>query len=270
MRNRSIQGLRGLGAITVFIWHTHWYIDSRLGFDLTHIFRGDFANPMFFMLAGFFVGINYSADKIVITKFVINKLKRIYPLYFFTVIMTLGYLVYDGSEIKFSSLIPHFFLIQSWIPGYLYENALNGPAWFLSMMVFLWIMTKLIIKIVEKITYTRNGLFFLITGLFIIFSLGTYTIDRYNLISILPEIVRPYNYVPYILGIILGKRIEKFSAIVKESVVIDGTIILSFCVLLILRQKLNRVYSFTLLLLFLLYLIAYLYVRGGRIEWDFS
>lgn len=37
-RNECIQVLRGIGALTVYIWHTHGYIDEYMNFKLIWLF----------------------------------------------------------------------------------------------------------------------------------------------------------------------------------------------------------------------------------------
>ena len=285
-RNKSIQGLRGIGALTVFVWHVHWFVDAFFKIDLTFFFRGDFANPMFFMLAGFFVGVKEYYKNINTKHFVLKKLRKMYPIYFGTLIIMFMYMFHDcystgeGGLKQFIVLIPHIMLLQSWIPKYPYEMYLNGPAWFLSVMCFLWIMTKPALKIIENMNYKMRCI---ISGLLLcIFVFGVYIIDRYDLTTIIPEIIRPYNFVPYLLGMILGDAIKKensFFANIVENInnkkIIEIVIGTYFILLLLIRHYFIRVYSFTFLLPLLMLTITFLYkdtsngIIGKFLEKDF-
>ncbi len=87
--------MRGVGALTVFIWHIHnHYLD--------YIFKGGLANTFFFFIAAYFVGKSASAmsdsfagfDTI---SFLKKRLHRIYPLYFLTTLAMTAYVVARGG-----------------------------------------------------------------------------------------------------------------------------------------------------------------------------
>lgn len=144
-RNECIQVLRGIGALTVYIWHTHGYIDEYMNFKLIWLFKGFLANTFFFFLTAYFIGTSFVSSEIVTFKFVKNKLVKIYPLYCITTLfMTLTEII-SGEPVRrvlIDELIPHMLLIRSWLPNYLYDGSLNGPGWFLSSLFFYWIITK--------------------------------------------------------------------------------------------------------------------------------
>lgn len=266
VRNNAIQGLRGLGAITVFIWHIDWLVNSFFKISPTCLFRGDFANPMFFMIAGFFVGLLYDYKSFNTKKYIFKRIESIYPLYFLTVITALLYKFFDyGFTFEWVNwsyameCMPHFLLLQSWIPYYDQEFLLNGPAWFLSTMLFFWVLTKPMLKLVNHCHYTKKSI--IISGTIMIFTIGTYVIDRYNLIKTIPEIIRPYNYCPYFLGIVIGYSAEEDELFYNKNnnYVKDFTFLVGLFVLILLRNILNRVLSFTLLIPYLMTLILYIY-----------
>ena len=81
-RNKSIQGLRFFGAITVLVWHTRWLFSQNIVNFLGLIFRGDIANVMFFVLSGFWLTARYSGtNQRNAFAYILKKMERIYPLW---------------------------------------------------------------------------------------------------------------------------------------------------------------------------------------------
>lgn len=264
-RSDSIQGLRALGVISVFMWHTHWYVDSVFKLTLTTYFRGDFANIMFFFLAGFFLGLTNIAEGFNVKAYVKKRISKVYGLYFLTVIACVLYSIYDSVLAKellnwatlIKQFIPHLLLIQSWIPKYPYETSLNGPGWFLSTMLFFWIVSKPLICWCEKMGGKKRKLFVCVSACLIYAVIGWY-FDKYNLKSIVPEIFRPVNVFPYIIGIMVGKIVRDGFAL-PNNILFDIGIPFTFIILLFLRENMPNAIIYCMLLLFLIFACVYIY-----------
>lgn len=234
-RNKSIQGLRFFGAIAVLVWHTRWLFSQNIVNFLGLIFRGDIANVMFFVLSGFWLTARYSGtNQGNAFVYVLKKLERIYPLWCLsTVYLSLLRIRFGGNPWSIFQTIRHLLLIQAWIP---YNNAsdeLNGPGWFLSVMLFLWILGYLIRpwlfdkkcnknKLVQYSIATFSGFIILITLSEQIgrsFFIGIYSIG---------------SELAFFFGMIIGKAFElgEVEKIFRNNRVWDGVLLGGFLLLL--------------------------------------
>lgn len=145
-REEQLQFLRFLAFLNVYIGHAESWIFFR--YPASNCSAA--AVSFFFMLSGLVT--SYSAwGKDVhlgirdFGNYLWKKLKKVYPLYFFTIMYTFLYagqshLTALADPDRFPrQLIRNLLLIQSWFPeGYF---SYNGVAWFLSSLLFLWVIT---------------------------------------------------------------------------------------------------------------------------------
>ncbi len=142
----SIQGLRAIAFLAIFISHTGlgnfgclgaWGVSVFFALSgflmmLSHLNKGD--NPKF----GF--------------GFAWNKIRSLYPLHFVTMLLAAVYAAYCGQHLMKVSLdiVIHSLLIQMWIPNTKFYTTLNGPAWYLCTTFFLYLCFPLIYKACKK------------------------------------------------------------------------------------------------------------------------
>lgn len=169
---KGIEGARAIGAFIVVIWHLYTHLDIYFqNFSFRYVFRGEWANIFFFVLSGFLAAYSMKDKKLPqIGEFCSRRIKKIYPLWLMTTIFFLVLSIAEfwiRNEINISNVstllyktIIDIFLVQSWIPGYPYLFDLNGPGWFLSSMLLLWILTIPMLKIIQKMT-TKQKMSFL-------------------------------------------------------------------------------------------------------------
>lgn len=145
---RELNSLRFVAALYVFAFHLQirWPIaspDSWLGQFLN---QGATAMTLFFMLSGFVLMNRYqSAGKLDIKNYAINRIARIYPVYFLSLLLTIPWIV--GSKIDGIQQLPEILrlilaiaflvitaltLIQSWLtPLFSFWNF--GGSWSISV-----------------------------------------------------------------------------------------------------------------------------------------
>ena len=235
-RNECIQVLRGIGALTVYIWHTHGYIDEYVNFKLIWLFKGFLANTFFFFLTAYFIGTSFVSSEIVTFKFVKNKLVKIYPLYCITTLfMTLTEII-SGEPVRrvlIDELIPHMLLIRSWLPNYLYDGSLNGPGWFLSSLFFYWIITKWILKLIENIKDKKNRSW---NYVFLIVCVGLILFSVFipgDIYKKIPNAFQPEHILVYCLGMYIGCRNKTIKIIENHSLNVLICFVSSIVVLVI-------------------------------------
>lgn len=153
---RSLQSLRAISFISIFLTHAF----NMKGFT-------PLALSIFFVLSGFLFGVkenNIDKEKVTFKysfKYAVNKIKKLYPLHFVTMIadIILYCLMfhYNGLTIRklmifLFQIITNIFLVQSWVPVGNTIVSLNGVAWFLSVLFFLYISFPAIDKVLKNQT----------------------------------------------------------------------------------------------------------------------
>lgn len=159
---KSIPFLRFLAFLNVFLFHSGEFEVFPIPYNAA------WAVGFFFVLSGFLTGflhekyeapLNVSSWK----KYIIHKLKKVYPFYLVTMIMTLPYADIKGGGIP--QLILNLLLLQSWrVEGYF---SYNGVAWFLSAILFLYVITVPVMSFQNAIlNKVKKKSFFLICEIF--------------------------------------------------------------------------------------------------------
>ena len=164
-RANQLQFLRFLAFCLVFIWHA-----DRWSFP--GLFSGGYgaagAVACFFMLGGFVTGYSHFDDECAVTlrgigAYVWRKLRKVYPLYIFTMLFAVlftripKYIAMHQFEYLKKPLIRllrNALLIQSWFPkGYF---SFNGVGWFMSTMMFLYLLTLPMLALATRIRRTKR------------------------------------------------------------------------------------------------------------------
>lgn len=144
---------RFVAAFYVFIFHAN----LRAPIDLGGYFNGVVSNgaigmSLFFVLSGFVLTYNY--DSGVTKDYLIKRIKRIYPAYIFTGLITLPLLfLVDGHFVVgkiIASIVLYVFSIQAWF--YQAFNVWNfGGTWSVSVeMFFLYYVSNFVNSFKEK------------------------------------------------------------------------------------------------------------------------
>lgn len=115
----------------------------------------------FYVLSGFVMMIAYgNKDYVEPIRYYINRIARVYPLHFFTLILTIlisiglsiNYLSY--FDFNFTAFLSHLGLVQSWIPRY--SLTFNVPSWSVSTEMFFYFTFPLIFNHIFKKFSFRN------------------------------------------------------------------------------------------------------------------
>lgn len=147
----SLQVLRALACLGIVL--------SHIGAVSRNFGRSGVV--IFFMLSGFVLTYNYFDRDVACSikengAFAVNKIKKLYPLHIVTLVfMFVITIVQDGfrivNPIRLAiQTVLHILLLQTWVPKSAYYSSMNGVAWFLSVMLFLYFCFPLLIKIIRK------------------------------------------------------------------------------------------------------------------------
>lgn len=152
--NKPIMYLSTLGfyrfvaALIVVIYHFRYVPEQyRLDFAYWSAFDGIHMVTFFFVLTGFVNTLAYgprlTAGLATAKAFWLSRAARILPMYIATLFVMLGLLGLLGQHPSLSMLIAHVTLMQAWFPAY--SDDLNFVTWTLSVDIFLYAITPLLL-----------------------------------------------------------------------------------------------------------------------------
>lgn len=141
----SLDGLKVIFFLAIFMMHA----SGAFSFSLPYSLPGS-AVTAFFVLSGFGVALNY-LDKEVDPFYGIKKIKQVYPIYLFSLILAAPVIFWKtgGQMLNDIMWLPiDLALLQSWT-----NNPMNwnGVAWFLSAIVFCYFMVPFLMKLIKKL-----------------------------------------------------------------------------------------------------------------------
>ncbi|TEB43432.1 acyltransferase [Flavobacterium circumlabens] len=137
--------------------------DARLSF----IFQNaNIGVSYFFILSGFVMIIAYGNKPFVsFTEYYRNRFARIYPLYFFAIILVIFVQLID-RRFDFLGFFLNIFMIQAWIPGK--ALSFNFPAWSLSVEALFYAVFPFVFnKVYQKISIKRFSVYIISFWIFI-------------------------------------------------------------------------------------------------------
>lgn len=145
-----LQGVRAFAFLGIFLYHCGVFE------------TGPWAVQVFLILSGFLMAYNY-CDKMngnydfkFSMEFSIHKIKKLYPLHITMMLivilpsvkeMVLSHKLYI---LYFEQILANLLLIQAWIPSNLFWYSLNGVAWYLSVVLFTYIVFPKLLCMMKK------------------------------------------------------------------------------------------------------------------------
>lgn len=148
MRIEQLTFTRFIAAITIIVYHFGMKIFPFRTEAISFLFKqANLGVSYFFILSGFVMIIAYGENKsgrIDRNKYYLNRLARIYPVYFLALIALVIYFIFLHKEIDPVSLGMNLLMIQSWFPAYALD--LNTPSWSLVVEFFFYALFPLLIN----------------------------------------------------------------------------------------------------------------------------
>ncbi len=149
----SLQVIRALSAILIVGHHVALYInDSSLSMLNKIFFKGWVGVDVFFVLSGFllyYTSYKKIGQKDQCMEFLFKRLSRIYPVYW--IVLTAVLIIwpsYFGGNFRIMDIIKSYLLVpQEQLP-------ILGVTWFLSYIVFSYLIFAILIYFNKKISYT--------------------------------------------------------------------------------------------------------------------
>lgn len=162
----SLTGLRFVSAFYVFLFHIHirWPL-TQIPLLKGILDVGAVGMSVFFVLSGFLLFLKYHDIQGRVAGYFVNRLARIYPIYFVAGLVTLPWLnipLGEGLEANLTALckmtyifVANLFVIQAWIPP-LFSHWNNSGSWSISVEIFCYFLLPLMIPYLARLS--RKGL----------------------------------------------------------------------------------------------------------------
>lgn len=197
---KSLQSLRGIGAIMIFIHHFGFEGDVVTSF-------GDFGVCLFMMLSGFVLAFSFQGRgerKVMhysVRAFMISRVIKIYPLYLVAWVMSVLLIKFGSSPL---CIVSSLLMLQSWIPDRQVYFGINGPAWFISDLMFCYL---LFLPFFRYLMYGRGNRWIL-SLLYVAYVVVAVSVPERYVMDIV--YIQPLMQMPvFMLGVILLSCLKK-------------------------------------------------------------
>ena len=186
----ALQAIRALAFLGIFSYHC----------SLTGL--GSWGVSVFFILSGFVLVYSYYERSPLLSlkpssalRFSLHKLARLYPLYLIMLVLSIRYeqlLTYNRYElIRFGlKFLANVTMMQSWVPLSDFYYSFNTLSWYLSDMLFLYLIFPLILHLLHRYHHGRSA----ILAMLGIFSIQTFFAFYTRNMSPLPTSAYPFNH----------------------------------------------------------------------------
>lgn len=141
---KSLQSLRFVFALMIFLHHS----------AVTLPVFGAFPVSFFLILSGFVLMKNYG-DRIAdmsLREFVTKRILRIYPTHLLCLVIAIIICLWVSYPINMRNTLPSFFMLQAWIPIKDVYFAGNSVSWYVSVIVFCYLIFPFLVKAFNKNT----------------------------------------------------------------------------------------------------------------------
>lgn len=150
----GLDGLRAIFCVGIVLFHVNGTFNSVFSklFWPVYKYGGYFGNYMFFMLSGFLMSYHYK-ERIISGScnfyfFIYKRVVKLYPLYFLSNLVMVIFLIVSGGGVYKKKLCITFLMIAT---GWFEEDTpYNFPAWFICVLMLLYILYYAMISIVAK------------------------------------------------------------------------------------------------------------------------
>ena len=149
MNNRiqALDGLRGIAALVVVLYHYFFRYNELYGYDglNSSLFSwGHYGVELFFLISGFVIYFSANRSQVTVKSFAISRFFRLYPTYWVCLIVTFSVVSIfglEGREVELKTAIINIVMFQN----YLGIKSVDGVYWTLAVELnfYFWIALAL-------------------------------------------------------------------------------------------------------------------------------
>ncbi|MBP3756427.1 MAG: acyltransferase [Prevotella sp.] len=192
----TLQSLRFVFVLLIFL--SHFTYGNFQALDA----GGDCGVAFFFLLSGFTLSLGYGESlcngSFRYKAFLCRRLRKIYPLH---LLCLLFFLLVSGSPIN-GRVVLNALLLQSWIPDANYYFSCNSVSWFLSTLLFCYLLFPLAWRYASK-----KELAVVLVAYVVVCCMVPY--NQVNAILYVHPLVR---FVDFYMGIVLYRLYSRYAA----------------------------------------------------------
>lgn len=154
-KKQALNGVRGIMSVAIFLSHCGWvkyYEETKSAYEIIFYMYG--AVTFFFVLSGFFFAYTKREEKF--KSFIFRKIKKIYPLHFLTLLLSVLLMLLRRQiniNESLGTLGANLFLVHAWIPNDKFYFSYNAVSWYLSSLIVCYILGFFISKYVKRIEW---------------------------------------------------------------------------------------------------------------------
>ena len=256
---KPLTSLRFFFSLMVFLSHLNPIIGDTENTFLDWVnnfifYEGYLGVSFFFILSGFILSYTYQeklvSKQVTMNSFWINRITRIYPLHFLTLILSLPIVllgIHDFGQIFLLVLkfISNLTLTQSFVPLKGFYFSFNGPSWSISNELFFYLVTPLLFVKLYNFSFQKVTLVILAFILTILLGVIFIPQDYHHSVFYINPIIRLFDFT---LGIFLYSFFKSvtLNLSVKSSSFLEFGIIVLFVLFFGFHDYIPQVYRYSL------------------------
>ena len=212
--NYSFQGLRGIFALGVLFSHCYFLSDFAQSAFIYDTFLRKLANvDFFFVISGFFA-IQSNLNGVTFKQYITKKLIRIYPLYFILLIFFVGMRFMENDMSTLSDWLYlglNLLLMQNW-GGIGAMNKFYMVSWFLSSLLFCYIIVYWLIRIKNKNESQFWKMLYIVTPILLVLKcLAAFAFPTGNVGYYLCYLFPLSGLTNFLIGILVARLCDKIN-----------------------------------------------------------
>lgn len=153
----ALQGLRGYAMLLIFLSH-YTFVQNKMGENMFWA-EGGYGVEIFLLLSGYLAALNYDRGKRNSLWFELkNKVCKFYPLHICTLIVALPFSIMNllrGKIVTWLALVMNATMLQSFIPVQQIYFSYNSVSWYLTVVIFLIVITPLVMKFLVNVSIKK-------------------------------------------------------------------------------------------------------------------
>lgn len=152
---RTLNSLRFILILMIVISHSTLPMSQGL-----HEYLGEFPVAIFFVISGFVLSLSkgekLEKGELSNKQFFLSRIFKLYPLHLVIIAITLLLDWRLGHLGTWYQTLAHALLLQCWIPTHQFVDILNSATWFISNLIFFYLIFKYLYRWIMKTSWLKT------------------------------------------------------------------------------------------------------------------